>query len=172
MSMSEILLFVGVSLYDPYSTSEGTGFPSPLSYISRLERIPNEGMPHYSSWRLLLQVYLPEDGPQREIVGRFERSRQDERQPEHEQGTLKQQTGEDRAGGRTQTARERSDAGRRSAFFRVHQRHRVGLASRDVHLRKRLAEEQQCGRDGKGGRKGHQGQQDVGWQVREDHCIE
>ena len=36
----------------------------------------------------LRQVDTPEDGPEREVVGRFERSRQDERQPEDKQRTL------------------------------------------------------------------------------------
>src|ERR1700730_11899719 len=36
----------------------------------------------------LLQAHMPEDGPQREVVGGFERSGQDERQPNDEQGAL------------------------------------------------------------------------------------
>ncbi len=41
-----------------------------------------------SSSRLLVQAHVPEDGPQREVVGRFERSGQDERQPQDEQRSL------------------------------------------------------------------------------------
>src|SRR5258708_19551732 len=68
----------------------------------------------------------PEDGPQDEVVGRFERSCQDEGQSEDEQGTLKQQAGEDRAGGRAQAASPGGHAGRRCARPWVHQGHRVG----------------------------------------------
>ena len=47
---------------------------------------------------LLFQAHMSEDGPQCEVVGRFEHSGQDERQPNDEQGSLKQQAGENRAG--------------------------------------------------------------------------
>jgi hypothetical protein len=36
----------------------------------------------------LYKLHVPEDGPQGEVVSGFERPRQDERQPEHEQGIL------------------------------------------------------------------------------------
>src|SRR5258708_32502811 len=66
------------------------------------------------------QTHAPEDGPQREVVSRFEHSCQDERQSEDEQGTLEQQAGEDRAGCRSDATRQRGHAGGGSALLRVY----------------------------------------------------